>query len=292
MKALLSEQNKKLAVAVFGTLIFAAGVNLFITPLNLYSGGFLGIGQIVRTLLVDYAHLPIPSNIDIAGILLYIINVPLLVLAYRSLGRRFFVSTIVCVTFQTVFLTFIPVPTANPILTDRLAGAIVGGAVAGFGSGMTLRNGGSGGGQDILGLYFMKKDRNFSVGKLSMMVNVAVYVACMLMFDLTTVVYSLIYVAVMNFTTDRFHSQNQNMAAIIVTTNDEVLPTVKQITDRSATYWDGIRYFTKSDCRMIFIALSQYEAIKIGKAVKELDDHAFITFFHIDTIVGNYSKHL
>ncbi len=292
MKTLFSDQNKQLASAVLGTLIFAAGVNLFISPLNLYSGGFLGIGQIIRTLLVDYAHIPIPSNIDIAGILLYIINIPLLVLAYRSLGRRFFVSTIVCVTFQTLFLTFIPVPTANPILTDRLASAIVGGAVAGFGCGMTLRNGGSGGGQDILGLYFMKKDRNFSVGKISMMINVVVYVACMLMFDLTTVVYSLIYVAVMSFTTDHFHAQNQNMAAIIVTTNDEVLPTVNHITDRSATYWDGIRYFTKSECRMIFIALSQYEAVKIGKAVKELDDHAFIAFFHIDTIVGNYSKHL
>lgn len=110
MKALLSEKNRRLALAVLGTLIFAAGMNLFIVPLNLYSGGFLGIGQIVRTLLVDYAHVPIPSNIDIAGIILYIINIPLLVLAYRSLGRWFFVSTIICVTFQTVFLTFIPSP--------------------------------------------------------------------------------------------------------------------------------------------------------------------------------------
>ena len=110
MKALVSEKNKRLVLAVLGTLIFAAGMNLFIVPLNLYSGGFLGIGQIVRTLLVDYAHVPIPSNIDIAGIILYIINIPLLVLAYRSLGRWFFVSTIICVTFQTVFLTFIPSP--------------------------------------------------------------------------------------------------------------------------------------------------------------------------------------
>ena len=100
----------RLAACVVGELIAAAAVNLFIVPLNLYSGGFLGIGQIVRTLLVDYAHVPIPSNIDIAGIILYIINIPLLVLAYRSLGRWFFVSTIICVTFQTVFLTFIPSP--------------------------------------------------------------------------------------------------------------------------------------------------------------------------------------
>lgn len=74
---------------MLGTLLFAAGVNLFIVPISLYSGGFLGIGMVLRTLLVDYAHIPIPANVDIAGILLYIINVPLLVLAYKKLGKRF-----------------------------------------------------------------------------------------------------------------------------------------------------------------------------------------------------------
>ncbi|MGN0976748.1 MAG: YitT family protein, partial [Faecousia sp.] len=232
-----------------------------------------------------------PSNMDIAGIVLYIINIPLLILAYRSLGRWFFVCTLVCVTFQTIFLTFLPIPTP-PILSDRLAGAIVGGVVAGYGSGLTLRNGGCGGGQDILGLYFMKKDRNFSVGKISMMVNIVVYVACALMFDLTTVVYSLIYVAVYSFVTDLTHTQNQNMAALIITTSDEVLPTIQRMTNRSATYWGGIRYYTKSDCRVIFMALSKYEAVHISQAIKQLDDHAFVTFFKVDAIVGNFSKHL
>ena len=291
MKAILSERNKRLFFAVLGTLIFAAGMNLFIVPLNLYSGGFLGIGQIVRTLLVDYAHAPIPSNIDIAGIILYLINIPLLVLAYKSLGRWFFVSTVICVTFQTVFLTFIPNP-VPPILSDKLAGAIVGGVIAGYGCGMTLKNGGCGGGQDILGLYFMKKSRNFSVGKISMMINVLGYVACALMFDLTTVVYSLIYVAVYSFVTDLTHTQNQNMACLIITTSDEVLPVIQKITNRSATYWGGIRYFTKSDCKVIFMALSKFEGVQISRAIKEIDDHAFVTFFKVDTIVGNFHKHL
>lgn len=291
MKALLSEKSKRLATAVLGTLIFSAGVNVFIVPITLYSGGFLGIGQVIRTLLVDYAHLPIPANMDIAGILLYIINIPLLVLAYRSLGRGFFVSTIVCVTFQTIFLTFLPSPTP-PILSDRLAGAIVGGVVAGYGSGLTLRNGGCGGGQDILGLYFMKKDRNYSVGKISMMINAIVYVACALMFDLTTVVYSLIYVAVYSFVTDLVHTQNQNMAALIITTSDEVLPTIQKMTNRSATFWDGIRYYTKSDCKVIMMALSKYEAVHISQTIKQIDDHAFVTFFKVDAIVGNFNKHL
>lgn len=291
MKQLLSDRTQKLAMAVLGTLIFAAGVNLFIVPITLYSGGFLGVGQIIRTLLIDYAHLPIPSNMDISGIVLYIINIPLLILAYRSMGRWFFVCTIVCVTFQTIFLTFIPIP-SPAILPDRLAGAIVGGVVAGYGSGMALKNGGCGGGQDILGLYFMKKDRNYSVGKISMLINLAVYVACALMFDLTTVIYSLIYVAVYSFVTDYTHIQNQTMGAIIITTNDEILPTIQKITNRSATLWNGIRYFTQSDCKVIYVALSKYESMQISQAIKQIDDHAFVSFFKIDSITGNFSKHL
>ena len=66
----LKTYGMRLATAVLGTLLFAAGVNLFIVPISLYSGGFLGIGMVLRTLLVDYAHIPIPANVDIAGILL------------------------------------------------------------------------------------------------------------------------------------------------------------------------------------------------------------------------------
>ena len=164
--------------------------------------------------------------------------------------------------------------------------------IAGYGCGLTLRNGGCGGGQDILGLYFMKKSRNFSVGKISMMINIAVYVACAIMFDLTTVVYSLIYVAVYSFVTDLTHTQNQNMAALIITTNDEVLPAIQKIINRSATYWGGIRYYAKSDCKVIFVALSKFEGIQISRAIQELDDHAFVTFFKADAIVGNFLKHL
>lgn len=292
MASRTSEKYRKLVIAVLGTLIFAAGMNLFIVPINLYSGGFLGVGQILRTILVNFAHVPIPSNMDIAGILLYIINIPLLVLAYRCMGRWFFISTVVCVTFQTIFLTVIPTPTESPILEEPLAAAVVGGIIAGFGSGLTLRYGSCGGGQDILGLYFMQKDRNFSVGRISMTINIVVFAACALIFDLTTVVYSLIYVAVYSYVIDHTHTQNQNMAAVIVTTNDELLPAIQKATDRSFTQWDGMGYYTHKDCKVLFMALSKYEAMHISQIIKEIDSHAFVTFINVNTIVGNYNKHL
>ena len=60
---------------VFGSVLFAAGVNLFIVPLNLYNGGAIGIAQIIRTLLSTF--LGINFSFDIAGILNFCINLPL-----------------------------------------------------------------------------------------------------------------------------------------------------------------------------------------------------------------------
>jgi len=61
---------------IVGSLAFCIGVNLFITPLNLYNGGAVGIAQLIRTLLIDSLKLPIPNTIDISGILYLVLNIP------------------------------------------------------------------------------------------------------------------------------------------------------------------------------------------------------------------------
>ena len=65
------------AYAVGGSLMFALGVNLIIIPLGLYNGGFMGIAQLMRTFVVSVLHVPVPSGVDLSGILYFIINIPL-----------------------------------------------------------------------------------------------------------------------------------------------------------------------------------------------------------------------
>ena len=81
-------QNKwvRVLIAVFATFLYALGVNLFIVPMGLYSGGVVGLSQVIRTLLMQ--HLDLPAGVDIAGILYFLINIPVLYLAWRDLDRR------------------------------------------------------------------------------------------------------------------------------------------------------------------------------------------------------------
>ena len=75
----------RLVLAVLGELIAAAALNLFIVPLSLYTGGLLGFCQLVRTLLQDFLGVSFGAY-DIAGVLYFLLNIPLLMIGYRNLG--------------------------------------------------------------------------------------------------------------------------------------------------------------------------------------------------------------
>ena len=197
-----------------GSLLFCAGLNLFIVPVGLYNGGTVGVSQIIRTLL--QSRLTLPAGFDIAGILNLILNIPLLAQAFLQFGRPLFLKTVYSVLTQTAFFSLISIP-AVPIISDRLTACIIGGLLAGAGVGLTLRAGGSGGGNDIIGLYMAKKYESFSVGRMTLIINGIIYLICAMLFELPTALYSIIYSAVCALVTDHVHLQNINMNVQIFT---------------------------------------------------------------------------
>ena len=144
------------AYAVGGSLMFALGVNLIIIPLGLYNGGFMGIAQLMRTFVVSVLHVPVPSGVDLSGILYFIINIPLFYMGLKILGKEFAIKTLITVGMQSMFLVVVPIP-AVPLIEDYLTACIIGGLIAGTGTGLVLRGRSSGGGQDIIGLCCSKK---------------------------------------------------------------------------------------------------------------------------------------
>ena len=110
------------------------------------AGGFMGISQLIRTLIVHVFHFSFGQT-DIAGIIYFLINIPLIYMAWSKMGKEFFARSIITIIIQTAALTFIPVPSA-PVIDDYLTACVIGGIIAGTGSGMILRGGSSGGGQD------------------------------------------------------------------------------------------------------------------------------------------------
>ena len=161
---------KQYLMVILGSALFAASVNLLIVPLSLYSAGIVGIAQILRTLLVPL--MPFAAGFDVAGIINLLLNIPLFLLAFRSISRGFFVKTVISIIVQTAVMSLVPIP-SEPILGDMLASCLIGGILGGLGVGLTLRSSGSCGGTDIIGFFLSKKNFPITVGQLSIGVNVA-----------------------------------------------------------------------------------------------------------------------
>ena len=168
---------KRIGLAIVGTLIYAVGMNLFVVPAALYSGGVMGFSQIIRTLLTR--ELGLSFRVDIAATLYYIFNVPILILAWRKLDRSFVLKTLLAVSVMTVAMTLIPV---TPVLSsDTITSCLVGGVIAGCGVGLVLRGGATLGGFDLVSLTIIRKRHELSVGRLGLYVNIVVYGLCMLL---------------------------------------------------------------------------------------------------------------
>lgn len=282
----------RLFTAIAGMLVFSVGINLFVVPAELYNGGVLGISQILRTLLIRYAHLNFGS-VDIAGLINLLFNIPLFFLAFRSIGRGFFVRTLICVISQTMFLTVIPIP-AVPLVEDTLTASLIGGIVTGAGIGIALQSGGSSGGMDILGVYYTKRRQDFSVGRLSLTVNLFIYLACALLFDITVVIYCIIYTAVSTLIMDRTHSQNISTEVFIFTKEDpeQIMDYILKDLVRGATYWEAKGGYTEKTTNIVFTVISKHELAALKRKLRILDPQAFVVSKEHVGIEGKFVKHL
>ncbi len=296
MNTILQEFEKRdwsrLLTAVLGMLIFSLGINIFIVPAELYNGGVLGISQIIRTLLIRYGNFNF-HGVDVAGIINLVLNIPLFFLAYRFISKKFFFRTLVCVISQTFFLTAIPVPVV-PLVEDTLTASLIGGIIAGSGIGLALRCRGSSGGLDILGIYFTKKYQDFSVGRLALLVNLAIYGACALLFDVTVVIYCVIYTSISTLMMDKTHTQNISTAVFIFTKQDPegVMRYILEELVRGATYWEAKGGYTEQKTNIIFTVISKHELMALKRKLRQLDPQAFLVSKEDVGIEGKFVKHL
>lgn len=284
---------KRTLIALLGATIYAASINFFVVPSNLYSGGIMGICQLIRTILVDYLLLPI-GNIDIAGIIYYVINIPILLIAWKRVGRRFFVKTVICVTWITIVMTIIPIPASLILPDDLLANCIIGGILSGLGVGIALKMGTSGGGMDVVGIMLIKWKKNFSVGQVNLFVNVILYVACLFMFNIPTAIYSLIFAAIASVACDRVHSQNINVEVMIISKHatKEMENQIFTELQRGITKWESQGAYTHEPAEVFYILLSKYEVGQLKEIVRRYDKKAFIVVNEGVRVEGNYLKKL
>ena len=285
--SLFNWELKDILKVLIGSFMFCYSVNVFIVPNNLYTGGVLGIAQLIRSIIIDVFKFNI--TYDFSGILYYLINIPLFYIAYKYISKPFFVRTIFAVTIQSLMLSLIP---TNPLLDDMIVNILVGGILGGAGIGIVLSSGASTGGSDIIGLALAKVNNNFSVGKLGMILNVIIYTIAGIMYGVEIMIYSIIYCVCESLTIDKMHDQNIcSTAFIFCKKNPKKLNNfIKEDLGRDFTYWDAKGGYDDSRTYIIYTALTKYELLRLERYMKTYDDHIFMVKSEGVGIKGEFEK--
>ena len=280
----------RVLVAGVGTLISAVSLNIFIVPQGLYSGGLIGVCQLIRYLL--QAHMKVCFfGADLAGILYFVFNIPLLLFTGRALGKSFVGRTLLCATLYSVFCSLIPIP-AQPVIEDPLTSCLLGGILTGVGSGIVLTCGCSSGGLDVVGLFLSKKSGRLTVGKFNICFNFVLYGIFLFLFNPAVVIYSVIYNYFTALVMDKTHQQNVTVQVLIFTKEEkpELPRYIMEKLGRGVTYWTGCGGYTGQELRVLCVCLSKYEIEDLRHAVHQMDPRAFFIIQEGVAVDGNFVR--
>ena len=281
----------KFSKCTIGMIIYSLAVNLFIVPNQLYTGGILGLAQLIRTAILTTFN--VDFKFDISAVIYYVINIPLFFLGYKKISKTFCVRTLFTVSVNALFLAIFPIP-KSPLISDVLANTLIGGILAGLGIGMVLSTGSSTGGTDIIGIVITKHTDKITVGSIGLSFNVIIYAICGIIYGIETMIYSIIFAVFQTIMIDRNHTLNIKSEAFIFTKlpPEKMIHFINYELKRGATYWEAIGGYTNTKTYIVYTVLSKYERMRLGRHMKEFDENAFMAGDDGVVVKGKFEKYM
>lgn len=268
---------KDLLFITIGIMCYAVGFTAFVLPEEAVMGGVTGISA-----LLFYAF-GIP-----AGVSIWVLNVLLLLVAYRHLTHQFTVRTIMGVTMMSVVVSLLqPVFAAYPLMTpgeDKFMHLLLGGAISGAGLGLAFSHNGSTGGTDIV-IALLNKYTRMSFGRALQFVDITIICSSYLIFhSVETIVYGVVFTLVASYTCDYvINGSRQTVQFIIISKKyDEIADAIINKVDRGATLIRGTGWYSKQDINMLVVLTRRYESQEVFNLIKSIDPMALVsqTFCH------------
>ena len=263
-----------LALITAGSCICAFAIKGILIPSDFVSSGLAGLA-----LVLHY----IAPNLSV-GILYLLLNIPLFLLGWKYVSRRFFLYSIAGTTIFSAALYWISIPIT---LNDQFLSAILAGIVMGAGNGITLRSAGSAGGTDVLSVMIQTK---FSVrfGNTVLAFNGIVLSASAILFSLETALYSLFFIFVYSQVLDLVvtgFSQRKSVM-IISKLHGEIIVRILKDLNRGVTIIKGQRGYSEEPVDIIYTVIAFRELARIKKMINQIDPDAFVVISDTAEVMG------
>jgi uncharacterized membrane-anchored protein YitT (DUF2179 family) len=277
----LDKYGQKISASIVYAILSSVALNFFFQPGHIYSSGITGLAQIISTLSAELFHFNLAVSIPY-----YVLNLPLFIVAWKFIGKRFTIFTFITVTLAALFIHIIPEIT---LTKDPIINAIFGGAVNGVGIGYALKNGLSSGGMDIISLSLRKKTGH-SVGSISMSFNALIVIMAGFLFEWKYALYTICTIFVSGRVTDAVFTKQKKMQAMIVSKNPEkVIPAIQKELHRGVTIIHGAEGAYKHESQtVLFTIITSFEIPHLRKIIDATDPKAFVSISENVRILGNF----
>ena len=307
-------QVKEWALVTLGILIYVTGWALFLMPNNLVGGGISGIASMVQyatggTIQMGYTY--------------FTLNAILIVAAVIVIGMGFGAKTIYAIILASLGLRFLPTLIPPEIIqtlalqNGKLMSTLCGGLMVGIGIGMSISNGGSTGGTDIIALIYTKY-RNVSPGKVILYLDFIIILSSLLVPSVvpdldpatgkqligsdglpvshlmpfaekvTTVIYGLILVTVNSNVIDKYLSGSQQSVQLFILSKNfkEIADSITNDLHRGVTVLDGKGWYTQAPTEVLMVITRKTDLNLLLRYIKAIDPHAFLSVSSVNGVYG------
>ena len=269
---------KDYVMITIGLFCYAFGFTAFILPEKIVIGSVTGLSSLI--------HFWLGWNVAVTY---YAINIILLAIAFRSVGKQFVLRTVIGGSISTILIGVLQPMFPTPMIEQQtFMNVILGAVLCGFGLGIVFTHNGSTGGTDIIAAMVAKYS-TVSFGRTMVYCDVLIICSSYLLFhSIDKIVYGLIFMVIYSVTADRvINNTRQSVQFLIISKKwEEIANNIIQEAHRGCTILDGIGWYTKAHVKIVMVMCRKHESVNIFRIIKETDREAIITQSNVNGVYG------
>ncbi len=269
------------AAIILGTGLMAIAYQCIYDPINLVTGGFTGLGIILKSYT---------QNVWAGGIPLWftnlVLNIPVFILSYIMLGKKFVGRTLFATVMLSAWLYIIP--SIDMTHGDFILAAVFGGIFSGIGTGLVLRGSATTGGTDMVAALLQKGIKHRSIAQIMQFVDGAIVLIGLFVFGLRPSLYAVISIYIVTKVSDAIlEGFKYSKAAYIITDKyDDVAKRLMSDLDRGVTGLDAKGMYTGDKKCVLYCVVSKKQIVAVKEIVAEIDPSAFVIVSDVREVFG------
>lgn len=269
---------------LLGTAIISFGINWFLAPFGIVTGGISGIGIILQYVSSQAIGFAIPlwlTNI--------LFNIPLFMVSIKQRGFQFAKKSVFAVMTLSIFLGIVEgIPNPFYVGDDLLVSGLFGGALLGIGIGFVLKSGASTGGTDMLATIIRFNHPRFPIAKLMLGIDSVILITGLFVFGADKAMYAIITIIVSTRMVSSVLDglRFAKLAFIMSVKSNEISKEIMEKLPRGVTALQARGMYTNKQQDMLFVVVSQKEITRVRDLIYALDPKAFVAITDVKEVLG------